>query len=201
MSDGTYRKVEDLNYGDSLKVWDFDNGCLSSAPICWITVPGLVNNHYYQLTFNDGTVLKTTGKNSNHKIYNVDERFFKGVDKAQVGDRVYSINGIVTITDKQYVEEEVEYYNLMTAQKINCFAEGILASDRYGNMYQIGQDMKYIKNDRQLRSYSEFEAVGIDRYWYDNLRLGEIDPEQESLNKTKEYINKITALMKPLPKK
>ena len=47
MADDTYRKVEDLNYGDSLKVWDFDNGCLSSAPVCWITMSSLVNNHYY----------------------------------------------------------------------------------------------------------------------------------------------------------
>ena len=79
MSDGTAKKVEDIDYGDSLKVWDFDNGCLSSSLVCWLTKPGLKNYHYYQLEFSDGTVLRTTGQNSNHKIYDVDKRKFEGV--------------------------------------------------------------------------------------------------------------------------
>ena len=199
MADGTSKNVEDINYGDSLKVWDFDNGCLSSAPVCWLTQAGLKNNHYYQLTFSDGTVLKTTGQNSNHKLYDVDKCKFEGVKNIQVGDRIYSINGIVTVTDKQYVEAEVQYYNLMTTGKINCFAEGILASNRYSNIYGIDSSMTYIKEDRQARPYSEFEEVGIDRYFYDNLRLGEIDPAQEPMSKTIQYINKIKSVMRQLP--
>lgn len=50
---------------------------------------------------------------------------------------MFSIDGILTITDVKYVEEECEYYNVMTSGKINCFANGILTSDRYGNLYPI----------------------------------------------------------------
>lgn len=196
LADGTAKKVEDLTYNDTLRVWDFDNGCLSSAPICWLTRDGLKNDHYYKLTFSDGTVLNTTGRNSNHKIYNVDKRKFEGVDKTEVGDRIYSINGVVTVADKQYIEEEVEYYNVITTGKINCFAEGILTSDRYGNMYPIDETMKYVKTGRTIRPYSDYEAVGISRYWYDNLRLGEVP---ETVEETKRYVQKCYNQMKPLP--
>ena len=172
LADGTTKKIEDLTYNDVLKVWDFDEGQLGSAKVCWLTRPGLKNNHYYQLTFDNGTVLKTTGVNSNHRIFSVDQSKFMNVCDAKVGDKVFSIDGTLTITDVKYVEEECEYYNVMSSGKINCFANGILTSDRYGNLYPIA-DMKYVKDGRTIRPYSEYEAVGIDRYWYDNLRLGE----------------------------
>ena len=196
MADGTEKNVEDVRYGDVLTVWDFDNGRIGSAPVCWLTRDGLMNDHYYQLTFSDGTVLKTTGRNSNHKVYNVDKRKFEGVDKTEVGDRIYSVGGIVTVTDKRYVEDEVNYYNLMTSRNINCFANGILTSDRYGNMYPITEGMTYDKTGRTVRPYSVYEAVGIERYWYDNLRLGEVD---ETVEETVKYIRKNTAIMRPLP--
>lgn len=172
LADGTSKKIENLTYDDVLKVWDFDEGQLGSAKVCWLTRPGLKSNHYYQLTFDNGTVLKTTGINSNHRIFSVDQSKFTNVSDAKVGDKVFSIDGTLTITDVQYIEEECEYYNVMTSGKINCFANGILTSDRYGNLYPI-QGMKYVKDDREIKPYSLYEAVGIDRYWYDHLRLGE----------------------------
>lgn len=83
----------------------------------------------------------------------------------------------------------------MTSGKINCFANGILTSDRYGNLYPIA-NMKYVKDGRTIRPYSEYEAVGIDRYWYDNLRLGE---NTETVEKSKEYVWKCIGQMLPLP--
>lgn len=195
VADGTTKKIENLTYDDELKVWDFDEGQLGTAKVCWLTRAGLTNDHYYQLTFDDGTVLKTTGINSNHRIFSVDQSKFTNVCDAKVGDKVYSINGVLTITDLQYVEEECEYYNVITTGKINCFANGILTSDRYGNLYPI-VDMKYVKDGRTIRPYSEYEAVGIDRYWYDNLRLGE---NTETVQKSKEYVMKLLGQMLPIP--
>jgi len=194
MSDGTQKNVENLEYGDELKVWDFDNGVLSTAPICWLTKRGLKNDHYYELTFSDGSVLKTTGQNSNHKIFNVTTGRFEGVNNTQVGDTIYSINGTVTVTNKQYVEAEVEYYNVMTSRTVNCFAEGILASNRYSNLYPT-VNMVYDKTGRTTRPYSEYEAVGIDRYWYDHLRIGE---STDTVEQSKTYIGKITGVMRPM---
>lgn len=193
LADGTTKKIENLTYDDTLKVWDFDEGQLGSANVCWLTRPGLKSDHYYQLTFDNGTVLKTTGVNSNHRIFSVDQNKFTNVADAKVGDKVFSINGTLTITDVKYVEEECEYYNVMTSGKINCFANGILTSDRYGNLYPI-QNMVYVKDNRQIRPYSEYEAVGIDRYWYDNLRLGE---NTETVEKSKEYVWKCLGQMLP----
>jgi len=171
LADNTEKNIEDLTYDDVLKVWDFDEGQLGSAKVCWLTRPGLKSNHYYQLTFDNGIILKTTGINSNHRIFSVDQNKFTNVADAKVGDKVFSINGTLTITNVKYVEEECEYYNVMTSGKINCFANGILTSDRYGNLYPIA-NMKYVKDGRTIRPYSEYEAARIDRYWYDNLRLG-----------------------------
>ena len=195
LADNTTKKIEDLTYDDILKVWDFDEGQLGSAKVCWLTRPGLTSDHYYQLTFDNGTVLKTTGVNSNHRIFSVDQSKFTNVADAKVGDKVFSIDGTLTITDVQYVEEECEYYNVMTSGKINCFANGILTSDRYGNLYPIA-DMKYVKDGRSIRPYSEYETVGIDRYWYDNLRLGE---NTETVEKSKEYVWKCLGQMLPIP--
>ena len=72
LADNTTKKIEDLAYDDVLKVWDFDEGQLGSAKVCWLTRPGLKSDHYYQLTFDNGTILKTTGINSNHRIFSVD---------------------------------------------------------------------------------------------------------------------------------
>ena len=196
LADGTTKKIENLTYDDVLKVWDFDEGRLGSAKVCWLTRPGLTSNHYYQLTFDDGTVLKTTGINSNHRIYSVDQNKFANVCDAKVGDKVFSINGTLTITDVQHIQEECEYYNVITSGKINCFANGILTSDRYGNLYPIDSSMKYVKDGRTVRPYSDYEAVGIDRYWYDNFRLGE---NTETVEKSKEYVMKCVGQMLPLP--
>lgn len=192
LADGTKKQIKDLTYSDNLLVWNFNEGKIDTASICWLTTSGLKNDHYYKLTFSDGTILKTTGQNSNHKIYNVDERFFKGVDKTEIGDRIFSENGIVTVVNKEYIEEEVEYYNLITTKYINCFAEGILTSDRYGNMYQHDENMMNIQDGRTIRPYSEFEAIGINKYWYDTLCLGEVNG---TIDEIKNYIDKLECQM------
>lgn len=198
LADGSRKPIKDITYRDELKVWDFDSGEFSTAPICWLTRSGLHNDHMYRLTFSDGSVVDFTGHKSNHKIYNVDKRKFEGVNVTEIGDRIFSENGIVTVTNKEYIEQDVEYYNLITKGNINCFCNGILAADRYGNMYPIDEDMKYVKGGRIIRPYSEFEPHKIKRYWYDTLRLGEID---EDINDTINYIGKLECQMLPLPEK
>lgn len=194
LADGTRKAIKDITYDDSLLVWDFDEGKYGTSDICWLTREGLHNGHYYRLTFSDGTTLCTTGQNSNHKIYNVDDQFFEGVAYIEMGKRVFTENGIVTVVNREYIEEEVEYYNLMTTGKINCFANGVLTSDRYGNLYPI-DNMRYVKGDRPIRPYSEFEAVGIKKYWYDNIRLGESD---ETIEKAIDYVDKCESQMRDI---
>lgn len=196
LADYTTKAIKDITYDDDILVWNADEGKLDSAKPVWLTHSGLMNDHYYKLTFSDGSVLKVTGQNSNHKMYDMTKREFAGCAYAEIGDVIYSLNGPVTLTGKEYIEEEIEYYNIQTDQHINCFAEGILTSDRYGNLYPHDENMKYVKDDREIRPYEEFEAAGISRYWYDHLRMGE---STESVEKAADYVKKCESQMLPLP--
>lgn len=193
LADGSKKNIEDLTYSDTLRVWNFDDARYDSSSICFLTKIGLKNTHYYKLTFSDGTILKTTGKNSNHRVYSYDKQKFVGVRDVEIGEKVFSENGILTITNKEYFDEDVYYYNVITSQHFNCFANGILTSDRYGNMYDIDANMKFIKDGRIIRPYSDYEQVGISQYWYDNLRLGE---QRETIDKTIEYIRRLQSQMR-----
>ena len=69
---------------------------------------------------------------------------------------------------KEVIKEPVKYYNIITKRHLNCFANGILTSCRLNNMYPIA-DMKFVKDDRELLTYSDFAAVP--KEWVDGLRL------------------------------
>jgi len=193
LSDNTTKQIKDITYNDELKVWNFDEGKFDKANIAWLTRSGLHNDHYYKLTFSDGTILKTTGTNSNHKVYNIDDKFFEGVAYIEIGKHVFTENGVVTLVNKEYIEEDVEYYNLITEHHFNCFANGVLTSDRYGNIYKIDENMMFIKEQRPYRPYSEFEAAGISEYWYDVFRYSE---NADSIDKIKKYIKRIESQMR-----
>ena len=193
LADGTTKAVEDITYNDELKVWNFDKGCYDTAYPIWISRPGRLEK-YYVITLEDGTVLKVAGANSGHKIYNIDEHKFEGCVTIKVGTYVYTENGIKEIVSKETIEENVTYYNLMTDRHINCFAESVLTSMRYNSIYPFSEDMKFIKDGRAPRPYSEFEAVGISRYWYDGLRLAE---QTDTLERISAYIKRLENKMLP----
>lgn len=196
LADGSKKPVESITYGDEILVWNFDKGCYDSAKILWLTRNGLHNDHYIRCTFSDGTVLKVTGQNSHHKIYNCTDRFFEGVTKMEPGTEVFTENGVVTLVSKEWIDEEVEYYNLITDRHINCFAEGVLTSARYNNSYPIDEDMKFVKDGRKIRPYREFKPYGISREWYNGLRLGE---QLDSLESIRKYIDKVESQMEVKP--
>ena len=193
LADGTTKAIENIEYTDELKVWNFDDGCYDTAYPMWISKPGTMER-YFIITLDDGTVLKVSGANSGHKIYNVDENKFEGCVSIEVGTHVYTESGIKEIVSKETINEPITYYNLMTYRHINCFAEGILTSMRYNSIYPFSEDMKFIKDGRELRPYSEFEAVGISRYWYDGLRLAE---QTDSLERINAYVKRLEKKMLP----
>jgi hypothetical protein len=67
---------------------------------------------------------------------------------------------------------------------MNLYADGILTSLRFNNIYPIA-DMRYVKDGRALRPATEFSAAGISDRWIAGLRL----PEQTTaLDELKKYI-------------
>lgn len=177
LSDGVKKNVEDITYDDNLLVWDFDNGKVASAKPLWIS-KAMVTNEYHKITLSDGTILNLVGSNGKcHRLLCLEDNAFTyAVD--MVGKHTFRQNGmIVKVVSAETIQEEVEYYNLITDYHMNLYANGILTSCRYSNLYPI-QDvrtypaMKYVKQEREIVPFDAYEGM-IDRKWYNGLRLGE----------------------------
>jgi hypothetical protein len=179
LADGTSKVIEDIEMFDSLKVWDFDNGVFATAKPLWIKQEE-TTSHYNLLTFSDGSTLKTINQ---HRIFNKQAGAFTYpmTDDTPIGTiTVNEHNQEVTLVNKTVVNETVNYYNVITDYHMNLYANGILTSLRFNNVYHI-DEMKFVKDDRALRSLSEFD--GIDSRWINGLRLREQQQPIEIINK------------------
>ncbi len=169
LSNNTYKKIEDVIYDDELLVWDFDLGTFESAKPIWIKTPQ-TTDRYNKLVFSDGTILKTIGQ---HRIFNIEKESFTYpmTDNTPIGTTTFNSNGDkITLISKEVVIEPVNYYNIMTDRHINLFAEDILTSSRYNNIYPI-ENMRFVKDTNKLRPREEFANIS-DRFYY-GLRLSE----------------------------
>jgi Concanavalin A-like lectin/glucanases superfamily len=179
LADGTSKAIENIEMFDSLKVWDFDNGVFATANPLWIKQEE-TTSHYNLLTFSDGSTLKTINQ---HRIFNKQAGAFTHpmTDDTPIGTiTVNEYDQEVTLVDKIVVSEIVNYYNVITDYHMNLYANGILTSLRFNNVYHI-DEMKFVKDDRELRSLSEFSD--IDSRWVDGLRLREQQQPIELINK------------------
>ena len=179
MADGTHKAIEDIQHGELVRVWNFDLGEFSEAQPIWIKAAEETTG-YDVYTFNDGTKLRTVG----HHVFNKQAGAFTKLKYAEtpVGTTTFNEQGNeVTLLSKERVTAPTRYYNVWTQYHLNLFADGILTSNRFNNIYPIA-DMKFVKDDRELRSLDEF--VGIDSKYITGLRLQEQPQEY-----TAEYIS------------
>lgn len=163
------KRIEDLTYDDDIVVWDFDNGCFTTAKALWLMKKHTTTS-YNVLTFSDGTVLKTVGQ---HRIFNKElgKFTYPMTDETPIGTTTFNANGEeVTLVSKERKTEYVEYYNLITKYHMNAFANGILTSCRFSNLYKI-ENMKYVKDNRELVSKDEYADIPLE--YYEGLRLAE----------------------------
>ena len=171
LADSTTKPIEDITMMDNITVWDFDNGVLASALPLWIKKTE-TSTQYNLLTFSDGSTLKTV---SQHRIFNKEAGAFTYpmTEETPIGTTTINIRGEeVTLIDKCIIINSVNYYNVITDYHLNLYADDILTSMRYNNVYPI-VDMKYVKDNRILRSLDEFVNVGISQRWINGLRLSE----------------------------
>lgn len=187
--DRSTKPVQDITYNDELLVWDFDNGCYASAKPIWIKKIQTTAS-YYRCEFEDGTVLKLVGSDGNcHRVFSVDDGAFVYATEC-VGKRIMTMDGITKQLSCELIEEEVEFYNVITNHHLNLYAEGVLTSCRLNNLYPI-KDMKFVKDDRQIRPYEAYYDVGID--FYKGLRLGE---QQGDISMLNAYLTRLRILQK-----
>ena len=179
MADGTHKAIEDIAHGELVRVWNFDLGEFSEAQPLWIKVAEETTG-YDVYTFSDGTKLRTVG----HHVFNKEAGAFTKLKYAEtpVGTTTFNERGEeVTLLSKERVTAPTRYYNVWTQYHLNLFADGILTSNRFNNIYPI-VDMKFVKDNRVLRDLEEF--TGIDEKYITGLRL-----QEQSQEYTAEYIS------------
>ena len=184
LSDGSHKAIEDITYTDKLLSWDFDRGCYAETTAVWIK-RSETGSQYNLLTFSDGTTLRTFDQ---HRIFNKQAGAFTYpmTDATPVGTVTVNEHGQeITLTNKQVIQDTIEYYNVITDYHMNLFSDSVLTSCRFNNIYPI-TDMKFVKDNRTLRTRAEFENVE-DRFFH-GLRLA----EQTTDIKTVEwYVNRL----------
>lgn len=184
LSSGITKLIQDITYDDELLVWDFDNGQFTSAKPLWIKKQE-ISSRYYLCKLSDGTEIKLVGTlGKSHRLFNYTDQIFEYPQNC-IGKEIFTENGIVTLLSCELINESIEYYNIITNYHINLFANGILTSCRYNNIYQIDH-MKFIKDERENVSYSEY--TGIPEKYYIGMRLGE---QTIPIEETKKYIRKL----------
>jgi hypothetical protein len=172
LSNGTSKLIEDITYEDQLSVWNFDEGKFDFAKPLWIKQPQIHVGHNI-IKFSDGSVLKTLQTELGHRIFNIEKGKFTYpmTDETPIGTHTFNKDGeFVSLISKEIVNDEVEYYNIITDKHMNLFTNSILTSCRYNNIYPIA-DMKFVKDDRVLRTREEFNNIS-DKY-FNGLRLAE----------------------------
>ena len=133
---GVTKKVQDINYNDELLVWNFDEGKFDKAKPLWIKKEEITNN-YYKVTLDNEKTIGLVGSNGKcHRLFNYDDQIFESATEL-IGKNVYTLNGICKVISVENIKEIIEYYNIITDFHMNCFANGILTSCRYNNLYPI----------------------------------------------------------------
>lgn len=187
------KKLKDITYEDELLVWDFDKGEFATAKPLWI-MKTKVANRYNLLKFSDGSELKTIEQ---HRIFNKEKGKFTYpmTDETPIGTTTYTADGKeVKLISKKVIVKEIEFANIITNYHMNVFANNILTSCRFSNLYSI-EDMKYVKDDREIRGIEEYNNIP-EEYYY-GLRLGEQNIEVNRgndvahANSIEEHIQKV----------
>ena len=184
LSDGTHKAIEDITYTDKLLSWDFDRGCYAETTALWIK-RSETGSQYNLLTFSDGTTLRTFDQ---HRIFNKQAGAFTYPMTAATPIGTVTVNEHgqeITLTNKQVIQDTIEYYNVITDYHMNLFSDSVLTSCRFNNIYPI-VDMKFAKDGRTLRTRAEFENVE-DRFFH-GLRLAEQTADIETVEW---YVNRL----------
>lgn len=156
LSNGNIKKVQDITYNDELLVWNFDEAKFDKAKPLWIKKKEITSS-YYKVTLENGTTLNLVGSNGKcHRLFNYDDQLFESATDL-VGKQVSTLQGLSKVISCEKIEETCEYYNIITEYHMNCYANGVLTSCRYNNLYPI-IDMKFDKTQVKLEPRYKIHA-------------------------------------------
>ena len=163
LADGTTKAIEDITYDDELLVWNFYAGRFDTAKPSWIKVEETAPR-YNLVKFSNGSevgFVGAGGEKGYHRIFNKEAGAFThtGCKDTPNGTTTFAQDETFpTVVSQEVVEKEVKFYNVITKNHYNIFANGILTSCRLSNKYRI-EDMRYIGekliSDEQEKAYFE----------------------------------------------
>ncbi len=177
LADGSKKRIDEVEYTDSLLVWDFYTGEYAEVPAIIIFNMGTDNYEILSLTFEDGTVVKTI---SGHRFFNADENRYVLINSANVdefiGSSFIKMDGetptAVKLTGYSVSEEYTTSYSIMSSCHYNFIVEGML-SDTFHKAdaplfeyFDFSDNMKFDEAKMQadidkygLYTYEEFADV------------------------------------------
>lgn len=163
LANGSTKAIEDITYDDELLVWNFYDGKFDKAKPSWIKVEETAPR-YNLVKFSNGSEVGFVGPGGDigyHRIFNKEAGAFThtGVEETPNGTTTFAQDGTFpTVVSQEVVEKEVKFYNVITENHYNLFANGILTSCRLSNKYRI-EDMRYVGekliSDEQEKAYFE----------------------------------------------
>jgi len=183
------KKIEDIDYEENLITWNFDDGEMTFSKPVWMVEP-FVSSSCATVTFSNGEELTTVNDGKGHRIFNLEKGMFTHLmsDDTPIGTNTYTNElEVVQVVAKRVEKTKTKFYNVIANKHINVFANGILTSTGLNNLYPI-VDMKFIKDNRTLRSPEEFMASDE---LFEGLRLAEQPLDYPNLiNKINRMVNR-----------
>ena len=202
MADGSYKRIEAIEYDDLVAVWNQTEGKEGSAYPVWIEKEEEANE-YTKVTFSDGSHLNIVKKHGlfdikkNEYIDTSDKRFKKGLKVAKI-DKNGNIESVWVIKIEK-IKEKVKYYHVVTAYNYNLIANDILTTDdavMLSNLYGFDENIKWPKEREKILktndyTYDTFKDT-ITRSMYEGFRAKEIkllvDNKYITLDEFKGYL-------------
>ncbi len=197
LSDLSKKKIQDVTYNDKLLVWDFDNGCMSVDNVFWIKKEEIAD-YYYHITLENGNTIDLIGSNGKcHRLFNYDDQIFESATDL-IGKNIYTRQGIFKVVDCVRINEHCKFYNIITENHINLFANDMLTSCKYNNALSI-VNMRFVKSDveidtMKLRKLMLAGFKSDDIKWYNVLKLQYNN--DKSIEDTIKYIEECKRLHK-----
>ena len=167
--------VQDITYDDDILVWNFDEGKLDYAKPIFIKQEQ-TSDSYWHVTDEDGKTVNLVGSNGkSHRLYNKRTHLFEYPQD-------------IPECKCEEIHESVKYYNIITAYHFNCYANGILTSNRYSNMlYPITDEMKYDKTVKHTNTCKREQFNFLTDDEFKKLRLSEMEYSNEMRDEVKHF--------------
>lgn len=156
LAGGSYKNIEDLQYTDLLKVWNFELGKYDYQYPLAIIIKSKVQG-YRRLHLEDGSHIDITGQHELydpvhhtirvygsgeiHQIHSEDDYYVM----KYINDNVYNSVKIIDIEDK-YSEDPIQSYSLVTGGTISYFVDDILSCMKTIEYVGLTEENKFGKH-------------------------------------------------------